>query len=334
MSEAVAAGPVVHSPSHPLHAGARLWPETNCYADVWIELLHWAELDPVASFFYALGMDWEGDQFTFFKPPHEDLRTLYGIEVQELALWKPLEVHVEEQCALGRVVLVEADSFWLPDTAGTTYREGRTKSTIGAWRIDRPSRQLWYFHGAGSYRLEGDDYDGALMRRADQQVPPVMAPYAEIVKLGGVERVSGSEQARRARHLLAKHVRRMPKANPFAAYAAAFDGHQAWLMSESLERFHQYAFVTVRQAGACWLMVADHLAWHADRGLDGLDGLEGALGSARTITETCKSLQMALARATHRRRPMDASASLATLAREWTRCRDALAALLPTLERA
>ncbi len=140
MSEAVAAGPVVHSPSHPLHAGARLWPETNCYADVWIELLHWAELDPVASFFYALGMDWEGDQFTFFKPPHEDLRTLYGIEVQELALWKPLEVHVEEQCALGRVVLVEADSFWLPDTAGTTYREGRTKSTIGAWRIHRPSR--------------------------------------------------------------------------------------------------------------------------------------------------------------------------------------------------
>jgi hypothetical protein len=52
--------------------------------------------------------------------------------VQELAIWKPLAAHIEEQVARGRPVLVELDYYFLPDTAGTAYRRLHWKSTA-AW---------------------------------------------------------------------------------------------------------------------------------------------------------------------------------------------------------
>ena len=102
--------------AHKLHSDDRTWPETNCYVDLWIELLHARGLEPLAGLAFTLGLDYEGDQFTFYKFPHNDLRMLYGIEVQELNLWRPLEVHAAQQYELGRVLLVEVDAFYLPDT--------------------------------------------------------------------------------------------------------------------------------------------------------------------------------------------------------------------------
>jgi hypothetical protein len=54
--------------SHFSHAGERIWPETNCYLDLWIETLHdlWIEtlhalgLDPVPAFACALSADHDG----------------------------------------------------------------------------------------------------------------------------------------------------------------------------------------------------------------------------------------------------------------------------------
>src|SRR6185312_4334966 len=54
---------------HDLHRTERIWLETNCYVDLWIELLHTLKLDPVASMAFTLAMDFEGDQWTFFKQP-------------------------------------------------------------------------------------------------------------------------------------------------------------------------------------------------------------------------------------------------------------------------
>ena len=34
---------------HPLHQGERVWLETNCYVDLWIELLHDFGFDPRAA---------------------------------------------------------------------------------------------------------------------------------------------------------------------------------------------------------------------------------------------------------------------------------------------
>ena len=62
---------------HALHSGERVWVEKNCYADVWIELLNALELEPAAMLPFTLGADFEGDHWTFFKPPLSDLRALY-----------------------------------------------------------------------------------------------------------------------------------------------------------------------------------------------------------------------------------------------------------------
>src|SRR5580698_7149173 len=107
---------------HAIHAQERQWAETNCYVDVWIELLHAWGYDPIAALPFTLSIDFEGDQWTFFKFPLADLYDLYGLDVQELAIWRPLTSHIEEQVAMGRPVLVELDSYHLPDTAGSAYR--------------------------------------------------------------------------------------------------------------------------------------------------------------------------------------------------------------------
>ena len=47
----------------------RAWAETNCYVDLWVELLHALGHDPIAALPFTLAIDFEGDQWTFFKFP-------------------------------------------------------------------------------------------------------------------------------------------------------------------------------------------------------------------------------------------------------------------------
>ena len=149
---------------HPLHATERIWTETNCYVDVWIEVLHALGLDPVAAAAFTLSCDFEGDQWTFFKYPPEDLRGLYGIEVAELNVWRPVVDHVGEQLALGRLCTVEVDAWFLPDTRGVSYRVEHVKTTIVPTRLDRAGRRLDYFHNAGLFTLD--------RRRFRRRLPP------------------------------------------------------------------------------------------------------------------------------------------------------------------
>ena len=121
---------------HPLHQIDRAWPESNCYVDLWIELLHSMRLEPLAAVPCAFAVDIEGDQWTLFKFPLADLYTLYGVDVFELNVWRPLPVHLEEQLALGRAALVEVDAFHLPDTIGTSYHTEHVKTTIGIHALD------------------------------------------------------------------------------------------------------------------------------------------------------------------------------------------------------
>ncbi len=69
--------------SHPSHSGDRIWPETNCYLDLWIELLHTLGHDPVPMYACALSADHDGEQWTFVKPDPADIRDLYGLQVAE-----------------------------------------------------------------------------------------------------------------------------------------------------------------------------------------------------------------------------------------------------------
>jgi len=128
--------------AHPIHQDERIWAETNCYTDICIELLHAWGFDPVAALPFTLSIDCEGDQWTFFKFRPGDLEELYRLAVEELTVWRPLVRHVEEQVSRGRPVLVELDSYYLPDTAGTAYRLEHVKTTVAVVAIDVANQYL------------------------------------------------------------------------------------------------------------------------------------------------------------------------------------------------
>src|SRR5436190_1233767 len=71
--------PATYRP-HAIHTGERTYPETNCYTDIVVELLHAHGDEPLAAMGFLVRMDFEGDQWTFFKPPPEDLETLFGVD--------------------------------------------------------------------------------------------------------------------------------------------------------------------------------------------------------------------------------------------------------------
>src|SRR5262249_52154471 len=206
-----------HYQRHRIHGENRIWAETNCYVDVWVELLHAWGFEPVAALPFTLGIDFEGDQWTFFKFPPGDLDQLYGLDIQELAVWRPLVRHVEEQVERGRPVLVELDSYYLPDTAGTAYQREHVKSTVAAVAIDVVGQRLGYFHNQGYYHLEGADFVN-VFRLHGPKDPTVLPPYVEFVKRRAAPPLEGDELVMASLQLLRRHLRRLPESNPFEVF--------------------------------------------------------------------------------------------------------------------
>lgn len=296
---------------HRLHTQDRHWAETNCYVDLWIELLHAWDYEPLAALPFTVGIDFEGDQWTFFKFPHGDLLKLYNLDVQELAIWRPLVDHLDEQLSRGRPVLIELDSYYLPDTAGTAYQLAHVKSTVAAAEIDIPGKRLGYFHGQGYYELSGDDFDRVL-RITECTGPEYLPPYAEIAKSRGPG-LTGMNLVAASVALLREHLQRLPSENPFETFLPRFTSDLQWLTTADLEQFHQYSFATLRQFGACFELTTSYLQWLRDHGVD---GLEAATQAYTALSAGAKSLQFNLARAMARKRQLD-PAPVQELARHW-----------------
>ena len=277
-----------------LHTGERIWLETNCYIDVWAELLPALGHPAEAALAFTVRQDFEGDHFTFFKFPLEDLESLFGLTVQELAIYDSLEGHTLEQLGRGRPVLIEVDSHWLPD-AGPTYRKGHVKTTVAAIAIDPEARRFGYFHNTGYHVLTGEDYDG-LFRK--QSTPDYLFPYVEFVKRDG-KALHGRVLVARSLELLRAHLAHRPVANPIAAWRVAMPGHLERLAARDMDYFHLYAFNLPRQLGANFEMLGTYLDWLGTHGEEGLADLAAA---ARRIAEAAKAVQFQLARMVNRRR--------------------------------
>ena len=129
---------------------------------------------------FVFALDFEGDQWTFFKPQLADLRTLYGIDVQEMTLWRPLLDHALEHLGVGKLLSVEANSWWLPDTAGTDYRSAHGKTTIVINDVDTDARSLGYFHNGSYFNLTGEDFDKTFWLTGGA---PILPPYAELIHI-------------------------------------------------------------------------------------------------------------------------------------------------------
>jgi hypothetical protein len=300
---------------HALHGAGRSYLETNCYADIVIELLHACGYEPLAAFGHLVRMDFEGDQWTFFKPPPEDLQSLFGIEIHEMQPYRPLELQIAEQLAAGRTIIVELDSWFLPDTASTSYRSAHVKSSVAADAIDVENEALHYFHSAGLHALSGEDYRGAF--RIGEAEPSSLPPYTELVRFDAGERIAREALRSAARELLRRHLERRPASNPFERFGTQLERQLPALLAGSLDDYHAYAFATVRMAGAAFEIAADHARW-----LLGADA-EAASAAMGEIVDGCKALSFRLAR----RRAFEAGPPIDTLAGAWQRAMDELTAL-------
>jgi hypothetical protein len=267
------------------------WPVTNCYIDAWLPILtHW-HLDPIAGLGVTVALDYEADQFTFFKYLHYDLELLYGVVAGELTIYRSLEDQIVEQLRVGRLVLVEVDGFYLPDTRATSYQTQHAKTTIGVDSIDAENRQLGYFHNGGHFQLNGADYAGVFQRSPEQHRDDALPPYVEFVRRR-FPPLTGSALTKAAADLLRRHLARRPGGNPIQCYRRDFPRHMQWLLAEP-QRFHEYAFATFRQLGANFQLLASHLDWLQQRGVD---GLRAARDAAAQISANAKAMQFKVAR--------------------------------------
>jgi len=308
-----------HQP-HTLHGAGRSYPETNCYTDVIIELLHARGYEPLAAFGHLVRMDFEGDQWTFFKPPPDDLERLFGVDIHEMAPWRPLPEQIAEQLARGRTMIVELDSWFLPDTASTSYRRAHVKTSVAADAIDPERERLRYFHNAGRHELSGEDYRGVFrigepVGEAPAGLAP-LPPYAELVRFDAGQPLEGEALRAAARALLAGHLTRRPATNPFKRFGAQLAGALPALLEGGPDDYHAYAFATVRMAGAAFEILGDHARW-----LLGEAAGDVAVATGE-IVDGSKALSFRLAR----RRSFDPDPSIAALAGAWERAMAGLTA--------
>jgi hypothetical protein len=291
---------------HPLHASERTYVETNCYTDVVIELLHAHGYEPLAALGATVRIDFEGDQWTFFKPPPEELELLFGIDIHEMQPYRALPEQAAEQIAAGRTLIVELDSWHLPDTAATSYHSEHVKTSVAIDAIDRAAERLRYFHAATFCELSGEDYRG-VFRIGGAYSEDVLPPYTELVRFDAGARLEGDELRDAARMLLRAHLARRPASNPFERFGAQLQRELPRLLAGDASDYHAYAFATVRMAGSAFEVAASHAEWLLG------DDAGPAREALQRIVEGCKILSFRLAR----RRPFEPAQALAALAEAW-----------------
>jgi hypothetical protein len=307
--------------AHALHRSDRIWGETNCYVDIWIELLHALELEPLAASSFTLATDFELDQWTFFKFPPEILRELYGIQVFEMNPWRSIIDHVSEHLESRRFITLEVDSWYLPDTAGVSYRIEHTKTTIVPNSIDDSQKRLGYFHGPSYFELEGEDYEGVL-RLGDTAQAEALPPYVETIRLDELHRSDNEELRAGSLAQLGQQILRMPRDNPMVRFRARVNADLPWLRSAGMDGFHRWAFGTFRQRGASAEVGASYLEWLGQAEHD--EHLLTSAASLKAIALDCKSLEFAVARLA-RGRAVDVDSTFDSMIVNWETVNRALA---------
>lgn len=299
--------------AHALHRTDRIWGETNCYVDIWIEIIHALGLEPLAAGSFTLATDFETDQWTFFKFPPQILRELYGISVFEMNPWRPVVDHVSEHLDSGRLITLEVDSWYLPDTAGVSYRIEHTKTTIIPNSIDQQEKRLGYFHGPSYFELEGEDFDGVL-RLGDTAQAGALPPYIETIRLDELQRLGKEDLLAASRTQLVQQVSLMPQDNPMLRFRSRVEADLEWLRTAGMDGFHRWAFGTFRQCGASAEVGATYLEW---LGLGNEDHhLQAAASSLNSIALDCKSLEFAVARLA-RGRTVEIGATFESMVDSW-----------------
>jgi hypothetical protein len=211
-------------------------------------------------------------------------------------------------------MIIEADSFYMPDRAATSYRRSHVKSSIAIEAIDQPGERLRYFHGPGFYELSGEDYRG-IFRLGRSFSEDVLPPYAELVRFDAGRCLEGEELRRGACEMLGRQLGRRPQRNPWMAFGERLSKDLPQLLGGTDSDYHAYAFATVRQCGAAFEAARSFVEWlafsaHANAAAEALE--RQANGA--------KTLLFKLAR----RRAFDPAPAILQLAEDWEKGMHAL----------
>jgi hypothetical protein len=304
--------PATYRP-HAVHVQERTYPETNCYTDMLIELLHARGDEPLAALGSNVRMDFEGDQWTFFKPAPSDLESLFGVDIHEMQPYRSLPLQIAELLGQKRTLTVEVDAWYLPDTAAISYRTEHVKTSIAAEAIDLDAERLRYYHNTSLHELQGEDYRGVF--RLETDAAEGLPPYTELVRFDAGSQLAGADLQGASLGLLREHLKRLPTTNPFIRFGERLEADLPTLLAGDVADYHAYAFATVRMAGAGFELTASHVEWLLGQ------GAEDASRAMGRIVEGSKLLGFKLAR----RRPFDAGPIVSELAASWDQAMTALA---------
>lgn len=298
---------------HTLHSDQYAWVEKNCYVDLIIEVLHAQGLEPLAMLPFTLAVDFAGDQWTFYKPQHSELRELYGVDIQELGVWRPLLDHAVEHLGSGRLISIETDAFWLPDTFGTDYQKQHVKTTIALADLDPTEQRLGYFHNAGYFELAGEDFRH-VFHMGTKQRDDVLPLFAELIHLDRLIKHCPADLAARSRLLLNKYLALRPTDNPVRRFAKRFVHELPLLQSSGLAHYHAWAFNNTRQLGSAFELAAANLNW---LGQAGFKEFMEAASHFNEISVLNKGLILKIARAVNSGRPLDLSETFEKMSCAW-----------------
>ena len=323
-----------HYLPHALHGADAIWPQANGQADVWIEVLAQLGLDPLALWPCTIALDFLGDQWTHFTPSPTELRALYGIDVQELAVWRPLAEHAIEHLSAARPLHLEADAFWLP---GPGHRRHHAKTTIVLNELDLDARRIGCFHGAGYVEVRGDDVAHLLGLEDDASALEAIAdwrgsrvaevgaaavalaeghlpPLAAVIRTERRVARSTDELQMLALHHLASQVAFRPFTNPVRRFADRLADDLPLLREYGQGYAESWASATVRQLGAAFELAARGLAWQQ---APAHSPLHQAARAFEQLARESKALMQKLERAVSSPRSADLSPLLDTMAQAW-----------------
>jgi Domain of unknown function (DUF1839) len=295
----------------------RIWPETNRYTDLWIGVLAALRLEASACLPYTLAVDFLDDQWTQFRPSHDDLYTLYGIEVQTLSLWRPLIDHLQGQLSAGRLVIVDVPARGLPDGAGGLLHPRRTTETIVVNEIDTQRERLGFFHRTDYRVLQGAAY----RRLLHPDAPPeseALQGRAEVINLHNLVRRPPDTLRHLSHQLLEKYLQRVPTRHPLRRWRRRFAGEITPLLAGGPTHYQHWADAGPHQLGSAFELAALYLVWIAG-GTSGTAHLVQAADAFRQLSVLARSLLLKGARSVVNGQPFQEHDLIERMTRLWSR---------------
>ncbi|MDQ5897171.1 MAG: hypothetical protein QG612_1257 [Pseudomonadota bacterium] len=299
-----------HGISPRLDLPERLWHHTGGPIDPWLTLLAALDLDAHALLGPSLACDFLGDQWALPWPEPADLDALYGLTVMPLRPWRCVHEHLQEQLGAGRLVMIETDAHALPDTAGDTYRRHHARTMVIVDEIDLAQRRLGYFHRAGHFLLQGEDFEAVAGPRA---------AVGAMTAIGVQERIRLGPEALRAqaRQQLLRHRARMPRDNPVQRWERRHREDLArGRIAEGPEACRAWSDAGLRQLGAATELASAHLRWLAQDAADAVALLQAA-DALWQLSVRARALHLKGEHSGEVRALLDPAAPFEHMARHW-----------------